>query len=578
MTPGCARFLGREEPVTYLVEPKIDGLAVELGYENGRLTQASTRGNGAVGEDVTRNVMTILTVPLTLNERPGAPWPERLEVRGEIYMAREDFDKLNLKREKEGLTKFANPRNAAAGSLRQLDPRLTALRPLNIFCYAASRPETLGVTTQLDLLARLRLWGFRANPDTALCSSVDDIIKFYRDLDARREELPLEIDGLVIKVNDLDLQARLGATTRSPRWALAYKFSPAQAETVVESIEVQVGRTGTLTPVARMSPVEIGGVTVSRATLHNEDEVRPKDVRAGDTVVVQRAGDVIPEVVRVVMEKRPAEAEPFTMPARCPVCSSQVIRLPGEAASRCQNAQCPAQIKEHLFHFGSKNALDIDGLGRKLVDILVDRELARTPDQLYKLTVEDLAALPRLAAKSAQNLIDALEKSRTTDLERFIYALGIRHVGQRLARVLAEHFGDLGDLRRAGAEELADIHEIGPEVAGSLVSFMAEPANQALLDRLTGPETGFTLIPPEKPAGGRALAGKSVVLTGTLSTMTRDEAAARVQAAGGRVTSNVSRKTDYVVVGADPGSKARKAAELEVTVLDEEAFLAMLEG
>jgi len=572
------RFLKTIDQISCLVEPKIDGVAVELVYQAGRLVQASTRGNGYVGEEITANAKTILTVPLALNDRKR-PIPERLEVRGEVYMPLEEFNRLNQERTAKDLPAFANPRNAAAGSLRQLDPRITATRRLNIFCYAVARPETLGAATQLELLQALRDFGLRTNlGEVAVCASVDEVMNYFQEIDRRRHELPYEVDGVVIKVNSLDLQALLGSTTRSPRWALAYKFSPQGAETVVDRIEVQVGRTGALTPVAIMRPVNIGGVTVSRATLHNEDEVRRKDVRAGDTVVVQRAGDVIPEVVRVILDRRPPEAESFAMPKTCPVCGSEVVRLPGEAAHRCPNASCPAQIKETLFHFGSKNALDIDGLGRKLIDLLVDRDLVRSPADLYRLTLDQLAALPRLADKSARNLLNALAGSKETTLERFIYALGIRHVGQHLARVLAEHFGDLEALRRAGVEELEAIHEVGPEVAGSIVSFMSNTRNRELIDDLLGPEIGFSLRTPAGAGGPTPLDGLSFVLTGALETMTRDEARDRITAAGGRVASNVSRNTDFVVVGAEPGSKARRAAELDVKMIGEKEFLKLLGG
>ncbi|MFH1091125.1 MAG: NAD-dependent DNA ligase LigA, partial [Pseudomonadota bacterium] len=485
------RLLRSNEPLEYLVEPKIDGVAVELVYEDGRLALAATRGNGYVGEEVTANVKTILNVPLGL-WKARYPHPGRLEVRGEVYMPLDEFARLNQDREQKGWPRFANPRNAAAGSLRQLDPRITATRRLDIFCYAVARPEEIGAATQLELLRRLNEWRLRVNlKESIVCTDMDEVMEYYQGLDQRRHELPYEVDGLVVKINSLEQQARLGATTRAPRWALAYKFSAVQAETVVEGIEVQVGRTGALTPVAVMTPVSVGGVTVSRATLHNEDEVKRKDVRVGDTVVIQRAGDVIPEVVRVELEKRPSGAGPFLMPRQCPACGSEVIRLPGEAAHRCQNASCPAQIKEHLLHFGSTNALDIDGLGPKLVDMLVDLGLVTTPADLYRLTLEDLAALPRLAEKSAQNLLDALGRSKETTLERFIYALGIRHVGQHLARVLAEHFGNLDSLSQAEEADLETTREIGPEVARSVAAFMSNPENQDLLGRLK--EIGFRL-------------------------------------------------------------------------------------
>lgn len=572
------RFLKTDDPVVYLAEPKIDGVAVELVYENKALIVASTRGNGLVGEDVTANVKTILTVPLTINDYMKEPEPpQRLEVRGEIYMEKEAFEKMNRQREAEGLSRFANPRNAAAGSLRQLDHRITARRPLNIFCYAVGKPETTGASTQYEMMNFLRLWGLRANPDAAVCESVEDVLDFYSDLNDKRHDLPYEVDGMVIKVNSISLQNDLGATTRSPRWAVAYKFEAMRAETVVKKIDVQVGRTGALTPVAIMEPVEVGGVTVSRATLHNEDEVKRKDVRVGDTVVIQRAGDVIPEVVEVVIEKRPDDAEEFLLPAACPVCGSEVIRLPGEAAGRCQNASCPAQIKERLFHYGSKNAMDVDGLGRKLIDLLVDRNMVKTPADLYRLTLTDLANLPRMADKSAQNLLDALEASKETSLERFLHALGIRHVGQHSSKILADHFGTFKALASASIEDLEKIHEIGPESARSLAAFLNNPQNRALLDDLFS--MGLTLKETEKKAPAEsAITGRTFVLTGTLPTLTRDQAKKMIEDYGGKVTGSVSKKTDYAVVGTDPGSKAAKASELGVTIINEEEFLKLFGG
>jgi DNA ligase (NAD+) len=571
------RFLGEDRVIVYLAEPKIDGVAVELIYEAGRLAAAATRGNGYVGEEVTANIRTLLHVPLTLTMRQGSPFPERLEVRGEVYLPLEDFAKLNARQEERGLAPFANPRNAAAGSLRQLDPRVTATRPLTIFCYTVARPETLGVKTQFDLLARLRLWGLRANPDVAVCPTVEDILRFYRDLEARRHGLPYEVDGLVVKVNDLTLQERLGATTRSPKWALALKFTPVIEKTKVLDIQVQVGRTGVLTPVAVMEPVQVAGVTVSRATLHNQDEIERKDLRIHDSVLIHRAGEVIPEVVSVVKEERPVNAEPFVMPTTCPVCGSKVERLPEEVVFRCVNASCPAQIKEHLVHFGSKNALDIDGLGPKIVDLLVDRGLVRDPADLYKLSLSDLAELPRLAEKSAGNLLGALENSKKTTVERFIYALGIRHVGGHLARVLADRFDTVEALMAASADELADIHEIGPKVAQSIVKFLANERNRDLIQRLIGPEIGIAPAPPDRSQQKGPLAGRTLVLTGGLSSMTRQEATSRILRAGGRLAGSVSRKTDFVVAGEDPGSKLRQAQALDVTVLSEEEFLKLLE-
>jgi len=571
------RFLNTAENIPYMVEPKIDGVAVALVYEAGRLISASTRGNGYVGEDITGNIRTILTVPLTLTLNEARPFPDRLDIRGEVYMPLEDFARLNEKQSARGLPPFANPRNAAAGSLRQLDPRITATRPLNIFNYAVARPELLGVNTQYELLKLLTLWGIRAyNPEAAVCESIKEVLDFYNQLDQRRQELPYEVDGLVIKVNSISQQNRLGTTARSPRWALAFKFAPETEQTVVKGIEVQVGRTGALTPVAHMEPVQVSGVMVSRATLHNEDEVKRKDVRVGDTVLIQRAGDVIPEVVRVIKEERPGETAPFLMPSTCPVCGSEVVRLPGEAVHRCLNAACPAQIKQHLFHFASKNALDIDGLGPKLIDLLVDRGMVKDPADLYTLTLEQLAELPRLAEKSAQNLLDALENSKDTTLERFIYALGIRHAGSHTAHVLAESFGALQPLLAADVEELEAIYEIGPEVAQSIVSFMANPRNQTLIERLTASEIGIVPRPPVRAETGSPLSGKSLILTGTLKAMTREEAKSRIQSAGGRVAGSVSKKTDYIVAGEKPGKKFRQAEELNVKILSEEEFLEIL--
>lgn len=574
------RFLKSDEPVSYLAEPKIDGLAVELVYESGKLVQASTRGNGYVGEDITANIKTIITVPLNLREIADQTPPERLEVRGEVYMPLDDFVRLNKSREEEGLPAFANPRNAAAGTLRQLDARITAKRrALTMFCYAVSSPGDLGVSTQLELLQLLNSWDLRVNLnvlDMGVCSSIQEAIEFYHDLEKRRHQLAYDIDGMVIKVNSLEQQARLGSTARYPRWALAYKFSPPQTETIVEAIETQVGRTGALTPVAIMKPVVVGGVTVSRATLHNEDEVKRKDVRIGDAVIIQRAGDVIPEVVEVIKDKRPDNAAPFIMPANCPVCGSTVARLENEAVARCTNTSCPAQIKENLFHFGSKNALDIDGLGRKLVDLLIDRELVGTPADLYKLSLENLSSLPRMAEKSASNMLESLEKSKQTTLERFIFALGIRHVGQRLAKVLADHYGGLESIMTAAVDDLVSINEIGPEVASSVFSYMANPENRGLIEKLTGSEIGINPSPPVRAESG-PLAGKTFILTGALNSMSRDEAKLKISAAGGKVSSSISKNTDYAVLGDSPGSKASKAADLGVDIINEEQLLELLE-
>lgn len=569
------RLLGDDTKPAYTVEPKIDGVSVSLLYEQGRLVRAATRGNGLTGENVTNQIKTILTIPLNLADH-RITIPETLEVRGEVYMPVEGFDDFNQTLEKKGLPQFANPRNAASGSLRLLDPKITALRPLEMFCYAAALPEALGVDSHSKLLHRLRDWGLRVNPDSEICSSVDDILEFYENLGRRRESLPFEIDGLVIKVDSLALQNRLGSTSRSPRWAIAYKFKAVQAETVIVEIEVQVGRTGALTPVAHMKPVEIAGVIVRRATLHNEDEIRRKDIRVGDTVVVQRAGDVIPEIVSSRKELRSEKSSPFEMPTDCPSCGSKAFRLPEEAVSRCTSSDCPAQIKEMLFHFGSKNAMDIDGLGKKLIDLLVDQGLVKSAADLYALTLEQLEELPRMAEKSARNLLRFLNQSKSSQLDRFIFALGIRHVGRRTASVLARQFPDMNLLKKAAAEDLEAVHEIGPESAKSLVDYLNNPSNIELIERLTGPGIGIELAAPAVSNADEALAGKSFVLTGALTAMTREQAKSWITDAGGRVTSSISKKTDYLIAGADPGSKLKKAGDLGVEILSEAEFVTLM--
>ena len=571
------RQLGQSDPsdpIDYVAEPKIDGLAVELVFVDGLFVQGSTRGDGVRGEDITQNLRTIKTIPLRLIAAPHAPLPARLEVRGEVYMTKRDFQRLNARREEEGEPTFANPRNAAAGALRQLDPRITAGRPLAMFCYGVGNVEGMTFQTHWDVLQSLGRWGFRINPHIEQCHGIDAALAYYERLSQEREELPYEIDGVVIKVNALALQEALGTRSRSPRWALAYKFEPKQAVTRVKEIAVQVGRTGALTPVALLEPVQVAGVEVSRASLHNPDEVARKDVRAGDWVMVQRAGDVIPEIVEVLKERRTGAEKPFEMPTRCPICGSAVVRLEDEVVPRCVGLSCRAKLKESIVHFASKRAMDIEGLGDKTVDQLVERGLVKDIGDLYGLTKEDVLKLDRLADKSASNLIAAIERSKQTTLPRFLYALGIRHVGEHVAEVLARQYSDWQALQRAGYEELQSIHEIGPRIAQSIVAFFQDTGNQGVLEKLH--RSGVRAIPQQRPAVDQALRGKTWVFTGELKTYTRAEAKRLVEARGGRVTSSVSRSTSYVVAGADAGSKLDQAHKFGVSVLTEDEFQALL--
>jgi DNA ligase (NAD+) len=568
------RFLNADSPVLYTAEPKLDGVAVEIVYENGRLVEASTRGDGYIGELITPHIRTIKTVPLTLLKTPDGPLPSRLEVRGEVFIPVEAFKQLNEERLDKGEPLFANPRNAAAGSLRQLDSRITAKRPLEIFCYGVGAVTDLEFASHWESLEVLRALGCRVNPDIKPQATVDEIIGYYRDLVDRRHEFSYEMDGIVLKVDDLTLQKRLGEKSRSPRWAIAHKFPATQETTRVLKIDVQVGRTGALTPVARLEPVSVGGVTVSRATLHNEDEIKKKDIRIGDTVLIQRAGDVIPEVVKVVTTKRTGVEEPFQMPVVCPVCRSQVLRLEDEAVWRCVNANCPAQVKERIKHFASKRAFDMDGLGDKLVGHLVDKGLLKSYAELFSLDEATVAGLDRMGKKSAQNLINAIDGSKQITLGRFIYALGIRHVGEHIAHVLARHFKSLGALMSATGEDLIAINEIGPQVSRSVRAFFDNAENQRNIERMIE-EAGITFATDET-AAEEPLAGQTIVLTGALESMTRAEVKARIEALGGNVSSSVSRKTTYVVAGKDPGSKLDKAKELGITVLDEEEFTGLL--
>ncbi|MBI5251399.1 MAG: NAD-dependent DNA ligase LigA, partial [Desulfomonile tiedjei] len=566
------RGLGIHSEVPYVVEPKLDGVAVELIYERGLLVAGATRGDGITGEDVTSGVRTLKSIPLKLESKGPFAETSVIEVRGEIFMSRADFDKLNEIREEAGLSTFANPRNASAGSIRQLDPRITAQRRLRFTAHGIGRAEGAAPRTHFEILQGLYAVGLPANLEhTRLCNDMEAVLDHFRHLREIRERLPYEIDGAVVKVNSLADQTAMGVTARSPRWAVAFKFQPLQANTRILRIEVGVGRTGTLTPVAIMEPVNVGGVRVSRATLHNQDEIDRKDVRQGDTVVIQRAGDVIPEVVEVLKDLRPPDSAPYSIPDNCPVCDSQAVRLPGQAAKRCVNSTCPARLKETVRHFASRNAMDIEGLGVKLIDQLVDLGLVKNPADLYYLAKDTIKNLQRMADKSASNIVKALEKSKHVSVDRLLYSLGIPLVGEHIARVLMTAFPDIDTLSVQGADVLRSIHGIGPEVAQSVVSFFREPHNGDMIQRLL--RTGVTPVPLERPEEEpeTPLSGKTVVFTGTIS-MARAEARRLVEDAGGNVSGSVSRKTDYVVAGQDPGSKLDKARELGIHVLTEEEF------
>lgn len=562
------RFLRREAGFEYVVELKMDGVAVNLTYENGHLIIGATRGDGVRGENVTRNLKTVKTIPLILRA-DKLPVPSLLEVRGEVYIELEDFKKLNADREARGEPAFANPRNAAAGSLRQLDPTVTAARPLKIYCYGVGEMAGQNFTSHWETLQALKAWGLRVNPQIGRHQGIGSAIAYHHRIEQQRHGFPYEIDGVVIKVDPLELQGRLGVKTRTPRWALAYKFAATQATTRVVKIIVQVGRTGAVTPTAIMEPVEVGGVTVSRATLHNEDEVVRKDVREGDWVLIQRAGDVIPEVVKVITSKRTGQETPFKMPENCPVCGTRLVRPQGEAVTRCPNPDCSAQLKRSIRHFAGKGAMDIDGMGEKIVEQLVENGLIQDVADLYRLQVDDLVLLERFAEKSAQNIVDAIGSSKTPSLGRFIYALGIRFVGEATAAVLAQHFQTLEALREAGMDELLQVEGIGPQVAGSIREFCQNPKNLALLQKLLA--SGVHPQSPEEPRA-TPLAGKTFVFTGGLQHFSREEAKALVTAQGAKVASSVSAKTDYVVVGQDPGSKYAKARELGLSILKEADF------
>ena len=562
-----------EEPVDYAAEPKFDGLAISLTYRGGVFVQGATRGDGYSGEDVTPNLRTVRNLPLRLE---GAPGTRELEVRGEVVMYRREFDKLNERQRSAGAKEFANPRNAAAGSLRQLDSRITARRPLHFFAYGLELSGDSPRKTQSETLDWLEAMGFSVSPERAVVTGIGGLLGYFEKIGRERGGLPYDIDGVVYKVNRLDWQLQLGFVSRAPRFALAHKFPAEEQSTRVVGIDVQVGRTGALTPVARLEPVQVGGVTVTNATLHNEGELHRKDVRVGDTVVVRRAGDVIPEVVSVQLARRPAGARVFKLPAKCPICGSKVIKDEDGAIARCSGGlYCAAQRKQALRHFASRRAMDIEGLGERLVDQLVDSEMVKTPADVYALTVERLAGLERMGEKSAQNLVNALNKSKHTTLERFIYALGIRNVGESTARDLARHFGALDRLLEADPEALEQVPEVGPVVARSIREFFDERHNRDVVRRLRA----AGLVWEESEGAPRQAPGevKTFVLTGTLPGMTRDEARAQIEAAGHKVAGSVSKKTDYVVAGSDAGSKLAKAQALGIAIIDEVQLRELLE-
>ncbi|QWD53131.1 NAD-dependent DNA ligase LigA [Polynucleobacter paneuropaeus] len=559
--------------VDYAGELKFDGLAISLRYENGSLVRAATRGDGASGEDVTANIKTVRAIPLRLL---GKNIPAVLEVRGEVFMYLEDFLKMNQLAAAQGEKEFANPRNAAAGSLRQLDSKITAKRPLSFFAYGLGALEPQGwlPATHEEILNRYVDLGLPVCTERKVLKSVEDMLAFYHEIEAKRDSLPYDIDGIVYKVNSIAEQNTLGFVSRAPRFALAHKFPAQEALTTVLGIDVQVGRTGAITPVARLAPVEVGGVTVTNATLHNEDEVKRKDVRIGDTVTVRRAGDVIPEVVSVIKERRPKSATEFVMPSRCPVCDSHIERLADEAVARCSGGLfCGAQRKQALIHFAHRRALDIEGLGEKIVDQLVDQNLVRTPADLYRLGFSALANLERMGEKSADNLIQAINQSRDTTLARFIFALGIRHVGETTAKDLANHYQSMHALMDASLEDLLTVKDVGPVVADSIVSFMEEAHNREVIEQLLA--SGMQLS-VEKKVISAAVVGKTFVLTGTFPSLSRDQAKDLLEKAGAKVAGSVSKKTDYVVAGTDAGSKLSKAEELGITVIDEQAMLDLL--
>jgi len=565
--------LDTEKDLEYMAEPKLDGLAVELVYENGFFVNGSTRGDGITGEDITQNLKTILAIPLSLRKN-GQKTPPLLEVRGEVFITKDGFKKLNRNQEKEELPPFANPRNAAAGSLRQLDSKITATRHLSIYCYEAGRIDGISFDTHEDFLSTLKEWGFPVNPEIQKVNNAETMIAFHRNLEAKRDSLPYEIDGTVFKVNAINQRNALGIRSRSPRWAIAGKFKAQQATTLVQNIIPSVGRTGAVTPVARLEPVNVGGVVVTNATLHNQDEINRKDVRVGDTVLIQRAGDVIPEVVKVILAKRPPETKTYQLPTACPSCGQEVFRPEGEVVARCQNLSCPAQVKGRIEHFVSKGALDIDGFGEKLVDQLVDKKLILTVDDIFKLNFDDLVNLDRMAEKSALNILSAIQNSKQTTFARFVYALGIRNVGAHLSKVLEKaYMGDIEKFMNGTIEELEAIDEVGPIVAETITKFLSNCTNTDVIESCLS--LGIRLKIIEGPKS-QVLQGKTFVFTGALTQFSRNEAKEMAEALGGKASGSVSKNTDFVVAGPGAGSKLKKATELDIPVLSEAEFLDML--
>jgi DNA ligase (NAD+) len=570
----CRKLAG-EQPIEYVAELKIDGLSLSIHYADGTFVRGVTRGDGSRGEDVSSNVRTIRSIPLKLREK-AAKVANEIEVRGEAYLARKVFERINQEREDEGEPRFANPRNAAAGTLRQLEPAITARRRLGMFAYDALAGERKAFATHWEALNWMESAGFRVNPHRELCDSIEGVIDFCNKMETQREELDYEIDGLVVKVNSTAMQEEFGATGKAPRWAIAYKYPARQATTRVNEIIVSVGRTGALTPVAMLEPVPLGGVTVSRSTLHNEDEIGRLGLRVGDWVLIERGGDVIPKVLKVLESKRTGKEKKFQMPVKCPVCGGRVSRPEGEAVSRCVAADCPAQLIGRLLHFASRRAMRIEGLGGALADQLIEKKMVRDIADLYSLTLDQLVSLERMAKKSATNILDQIEASKSRDLWHLIYGLGIRHVGERTAGILAREFGSLKKLAGATVEELDDVHEIGLTMAQSIHDWFADPGNASLCERLSAAGVRTEIEKSAAVTEEQTFAGKSFVLTGTLPGLTRDEASAMIDARGGRVSSSVSKKTDFVLAGAEPGSKLEKATKLGVKVIDEAAFRKML--
>ncbi len=563
------RKLGEKIDIDYVVEPKLDGLAVELVYENGLFVHGSTRGDGTTGENITQNLKTIRGIPLSLRTELQ-PSPKLLEVRGEVFIRKNDFEKINNQRETTGEHVFANPRNAAAGSLRQLDSSITATRPLSIFCYQAGGIEGIRFTSHIEFLSALKDWGFPVNSEIKKVNSIEEAISTHNELEARRNSLPYEIDGSVVKVNDYTLREELGVRSRSPRWAIAGKFKAQQETTIIEDIELSVGRTGAVTPVAKLRPVNVGGVIVSNATLHNQDEIDRKDIRVGDTILIQRAGDVIPQVVKVIKEKRPNDSVPFFMVNKCPVCKHEVYRPESEVVARCQNLSCPAQVKRRIEHFVSKNAMDIDGIGGKLINQLVEKMLVNSFDDLYRLKADQLSELDRMAEKSAINVINAIEKSKKTTFHRFVHALGIRNIGEHGAKVLEKAFNsNMAEFMTAEISELEAIDELGPIGAETIVNFWSDENNISIVKHCF--EMGVTIAKTDTNQE-QIFTGKTFVFTGSLETMTRKEAKDTVEFFGGRAAGSVSVKTTYVVAGPGAGSKLNKAKKLGITILTEEEF------